>query len=214
MPLDSQNLALIVTNFGYLLTFIALAIKEIYWLRIILTLAQILQLTHAYFVNDPYKGFWTFIFVVINVYQIIILYLDRRDLPIPDEIKDLYENIFHTKSNREFLNFWDKGRVCQLENSMLIKTGDTQSDLMLILNGNADVIRKDKKIATLKRGQFIAEISYITGNPVSADIVINDELLFYTWDRNALNKLRKTNPITMSKLDRILTLDMAGKLTK
>ena len=93
MPLDSQNLALIVTNFGYLLTFIALAIKEIYWLRIILTLAQISQLTHAYIVNDQYKGFWTFIFVVINVYQIIILYLDRRDLPIPEEIKDLYENI-------------------------------------------------------------------------------------------------------------------------
>ena len=89
MPFDIQTKALIVTNIGYLLTFIALAVKEIYWLRIILTLAQVLQLTHAYFVNDPYKGFWTCIFVIINVYQIIILYLDRKDLPIPEEIKDL-----------------------------------------------------------------------------------------------------------------------------
>ena len=211
---DIHTQALIVTNIGYFLTFIALAIKEIYWLRIILTLAQILQLTHAYLANDPYKGFWTFIFVLINVYQIVLLYLDRQELPIPDEIKDLYENIFHTKSKREFLKFWDAGEICQVEDQAVIKSGDTQSDLLLILNGKADVIRDNNIITTLKRGQFISEISYITGNPTSADVIAKGELLFYNWNRKRLNKLRKSNPITMAKLDRILTLDMAGKLTK
>ena len=43
---------------------------------------------------------------------------------------------------------------------------------------------------------------------------VKGELLFYNWNRKKLNKLRKSNPITMAKLDRILTLDMAGKLTK
>ena len=105
MIFDVQSQALIVTNIGYLLTFIALAIKEIYWLRIILTLAQVLQLTHAYLVDDPYKGFWTFIFVIINVYQIIILYLDRQNVLIPEEIMDLYKNIFHVNivSSKNFL---------------------------------------------------------------------------------------------------------------
>ena len=106
------------------------------------------------------------------------------------------------------------GNVSQLENETIIKAGDTQADLLLILNGKADIIRDGKKITTLKRGQFIAEISYITGNPASADVVAQGELLFYTWDRGTLNKLRKSNPATMGKLDRILTLDMAGKLTK
>ena len=214
MIFDVQSQALIVTNIGYLLTFIALAIKEIYWLRIILTLAQVLQLTHAYLVDDPYKGFWTFIFVIINVYQIIILYLDRQNVLIPEEIMDLYKNIFHTKSNREFLHFWDKGKVCQIEKDTLIKTGDMQSDLMLILNGKADVMRDGNKIVSLERGQFIAEISYITGMPASADVIVQDELIFYTWNRDTLDLLRKSKPATMGKLDRILTLDMAGKLTR
>lgn len=214
LPLD-----VVVTNIGYLLTFIALAVKEIYWLRIILTLAQILQFTHAYLTwswygNDPSKMVWTFLFVIINVVQIIILYLNRREIPIPEEIKDLYENIFHTKSKREFLKFWDEGKVCQIENDTIIKTGDKQSDLMLILNGTADVVRGKDKVATLERGQFIAEISYITGNGVSADVSANGELLFYTWSRERLEKLRKNNPKTMSKLDRILTLDMANKLVR
>ena len=57
MSLVMQHQALIVTNIGYLLTFIALAIKEIFWFRIILTLAQVLQLIHAFLVDDPYKVF-------------------------------------------------------------------------------------------------------------------------------------------------------------
>ena len=209
MPVD-----IIIVNISYSLTFIALAIREIYWLRIILTIAQFGQLAHAYLRVDYSKGFWTTIFVIINIIQIIIIYLDRRDLPIPEEIKDLYDNIFHTKSRREFLKFWDAGKVCQLENETVVKSGDTQADLLLILNGKANVVRDGKKIATLERGQFIAEISYITGNPASADVIAQEELLFYTWPRDILNKLRKSNPGTMGKLDCILTLDMAGKLTR
>ena len=44
----------------------------------------------------------------------------------------------------------------------LITTGLTQSDPMLILNGYAIVVLGGYNIASLKRRQFIAEISYIT----------------------------------------------------
>ena len=209
MPVD-----IIIVNISYSLTFIALAIREIYWLRIILTIAQFGQLAHAYLRVDYSKGFWTTIFVIINIIQIIIIYLDRRDLPIPEEIKDLYDNIFHTKSRREFLKFWDAGKVCQLENETVIKSGDTQADLLLILNGKANVVRDGKKIATLERGQFIAEISYITGKPTSADVIIKEGATFYVWNRKSLEILRKSKPEIMSKLDRIITLDMAGKLIR
>ena len=80
---------------------------------------------------------------------------------------------------------------------------------MMILNGKAEVMRDGKHIATLGRSQFIAEISYITGKPASADVVSKEDLTYYVWNRNTLDKLRKTKPDTMNKLDRILTLDMA-----
>ena len=169
---------IIIVNLAYFLTLIALTVREIFWLRIILTLAQFGHLTHAYINIDYSKGIWTLIFVIINIIQIILIYLDRRKLAIPDEIQDLYNNIFHTKSNREFLHFWDQGNVCQLEKETLVKAGDTQADLMLILNGKADVIRDGKNIATLKRGLFMAEISYITGKPASADVFLKKDSHF------------------------------------
>ena len=83
-----------------------------------------------------------------------------------------------------------------------------------ILNGKADVMRDDKKIATLERGQFIAEISYITGKAASAEVVSPVRLTYYIWNRNNLDKFRKSKPATMGNLDSILTLDMAGKLIR
>ena len=106
------------------------------------------------------------------------------------------------------------GKLHHAHAQTLITAGDTQSDLMLILNGKAEVTRNGKNIATLERSQFIAEISYITGKPASANVVSKDDLTYYVWDRSILDKLRKSKPTTMNKLDRILTLDMAGKLTR
>ena len=81
-------------------------------------------------------------------------------------------------TNREFLNFWDHGKLHHVDKDTLITTDATQSDLMFILNGNA-VVREDNNVANLKRTQFIAEISYITGKPDSVDVISNEGLTFY-----------------------------------
>ena len=106
------------------------------------------------------------------------------------------------------------GKLHHAHAKTLITTGDTQSNLMLILNGKAEVTRNGKNIATFERSQFIAEISYIMGKPASADVVSSEGLTYYAWDRITRDKLRKSKPDTMGKPDSILTMDMAGKLTR
>ena len=205
---------IILLNLGYFLVFLALAIREILWLRVTITAGQSTLFTYSMLNGNYNIAFWNSLFILVNIIQIIILYRERQELVVPDEIQDLYDSIFHAKSHREFLNFWDQGKICQVDKESLITSGDTQTDLMLILNGKADVVRDGEKIATLDRGQFIAEISYITGKPASADVVPQGSLTYYVWDHNTLNKLRKSKPVTMGKLDSILTLDMAEKLTR
>ena len=209
-----MTIDIIFLHFSYLLTLLALSIRGILWLRIILTISQFGHLINAYMNVDANKGRWTIIFIVINLVQIMIIFRERRELLIPEQIRDLYENIFHTKTSREFLNFWNKGKIMHTNNEILINKGNNQKSLMLVLNGNAEVIRNDKKIAILERGQFIAEISYITGKPASADVMAIDDLTYYLWNGKTLEDLRKSHPAMMNKLDHILTLDMAGKLVR
>jgi len=198
---------------GYFLVFLALAIREILWLRITITFGQSTLLTYS-MINGNYNiAFWNSMFVLVNIIQIIIIYRERKQLDIPEEVQDIYESIFHTNTDRQFLYFWDHGKIGFVENTTIIKAGDIQKDLMLVLNGTAKVMRDKDVIAKLKRGQFIAEISYITGKTASADVEVGEGLTYMTWDREILDNLRKTKPVIMEKLDRILTLDIAEKLT-
>ena len=85
-----MNESIIILNLGYALTFIALAIREVLWLRSTLTGAQVTLFTyHFFYANNNYAAFWTAIFVLVNSYNIIKILLERRPKLIPDEIRDL-----------------------------------------------------------------------------------------------------------------------------
>ena len=85
---------LILLNLGYFLVFLALAIREILWLRITITVGQSTLFTYAILNGNYNIALWNSIFVLINIIQIVILYRERQEVVIPEEIRDLYENIF------------------------------------------------------------------------------------------------------------------------
>ena len=65
---------ILLLHTSYFITLIALAIREILWLRIILTISQLGHLSHSYMNLDFNKGIWIIIFIIINIIQIIIIY--------------------------------------------------------------------------------------------------------------------------------------------
>ena len=93
------------------ITLIALAIREILCLRLVLTVAQFGHLAHSYLHFDYNKGTWILIYILINIMQLFIIYRDRQAGMTPEQIRDLYNNIFSSMTNRELLNFWDHGKI-------------------------------------------------------------------------------------------------------
>ena len=154
--------SIIILNIGYALTFIALAIREVLWLRTTLTAAQISLFTYHFFYADNLSAaFWTAIFVAVNTYNIIKILLERRPKMIPEEIRDLYDGIFESLTSGEFLYFWNMGTIKSVNDKYLIRSGEYQKNLLLVLSGSADVEVNGKPIANLTRGTFIAEISFL-----------------------------------------------------
>ncbi len=114
--------SVIILNLGYALTFIALAIREVLWLRVTLTAAQISLFTyHYYYADNQSAAFWTAIFVIVNSYNIIKIILERRPKIIPDEIRDLYDGIFSNLTTREFLYFWNMGTIRSVKDEFFIR---------------------------------------------------------------------------------------------
>ena len=208
-----MNSELILLNFGYFLTFSALAIRDVLWLRIVLISSQICLFVYNFFyVSNYYASSWMVFFVTINSYMVFKILMERRVKIIPDEIRDLYEDIFRELTTSEFLYFWNMGTIKKYTDETIIKSGEKQNSLLLILSGRASVKVKDNVIAKLHRGSFIAEISFLTNEPASADVLSKDEVICILWKNDRLKSLKKENSGFWMKLQHALTEDLIKKV--
>ena len=180
-----MNESLFILNIGYALTFIALAIREVLWLRTTLTAAQISLFTYHYFyANNNSAAFWTAIFVFVNTYNIIKILLERRPKIIPDEIRDLYEGIFSNLTTSEFLYFWNMGTIKSVTDGYFIHSGEKQNNSLLVLSGE----------------------------PASADVHAIGEVIFISWKSDRLKNLQHQNPSFWMKLQHALSEDLIKKV--
>ena len=203
----------LIIHIAYLTTFIALAIRDVLFLRIILSFANILQIVYQYgYNNNPDIAIWNGLFLIINAIQVVKLIRERSPIKLPDEINDIYKNKFSDMTQREFLYFWNLGSQKDTTDSRLIKEGDYQKSLFLILSGNAQVSRDGRVIATLHRPEFVGEISFITREPASADVDTKTKLYYIEWDQKELRRVKESNPTFWTKLNQILGEDLAKKI--
>ena len=208
---------LIIINIGYGCAFIALAIKEVLWLRVILTLSFILRFFSSYtFSENINVAFWNFLFIAVNIFMIIKILDERRSRFIPHEIKDIKNTIFKSLTSKEFLYLWSLGKIKSSEKGLIVDEGIKQNKLMFILSGKALVKSNGKLLAILERGQFIAEMSLLTNEPTSAQVYVDDEndekVMYIEWNNNTLKRIENTNNPFWKKLHYILSSDITKKL--
>jgi len=99
-----------IIHFAYFTTFVALAIRDVLFLRVVLSFANILQVVYQYGFNDnPDIAIWNALFLMINTIQVFKLLRERSPVKIPDDIEDIYRSKFSDMTQREFLYFWNLG---------------------------------------------------------------------------------------------------------
>ena len=203
----------IIIHLAYLITFVALSIKDVLFLRIVLSVACFLQVIYQLgFNNNPDIAVWNTLFLITNLIQVVKLIKDRAPIKIPDDIVDIYRTKFSHMTHREFLYFWSLGKQKDVTDSTLIKEGEYQKSLFLILSGNAAVSRDGRVIATLHRPEFVGEISFITREPASANVDAKSKLYYIEWDQEELRRVKAKNSSFWTKLNQCLGEDLARKI--
>jgi len=201
-----------IQHLGYIFTFLALSIKDVLWLRVILATAQITLGIYQYMTMRYDVVFWNFIFTCVNFYHIFRIIQERKPVKIPEEIMDIYTKLFNKMTSREFVYFWNLGDIYITQNKTVIKEGDRVENLFLVLQGNPIISRESKELATLSRGSFIAEMSLVTEEPATADVVFNQEVKCMLWNQEQIRHLKKSNPDFWIKLHDVLSSDLIQKM--
>jgi len=86
------------------------------------------------------------------------------------------------------------------EGTKLAEEGKSGDDFYVILEGEAKVLRGNKRIARLLPGDFFGEIALIDGGPRTATVVAETPIIALTIDRKRFRKLLEDEPSVVTKM--------------
>jgi len=208
--------ALYLVHFGYLLQLFALLARDVLWLRGILVAAQSVLAFYAYLRGPeflPYV-FWNALFVGINAWWVARLLRERAAVKLPEELTELYEQHFAALAPPEFLRLWRDGERRVVTDTQLVQEGTRPDALYFLLAGVVSVRRHGKPLAELKAGNFVAEMSLLTGEKTTADVVAQGAVEYVAWPAAKLARLRQRNPMLWSKIQSVLGHDLVEKIKR
>jgi len=211
-----MDIGSLLLNLGFILTFIALAFKEILWIRVLLTLGYLFRfITQYIFEGNLNSSVWMIIFVIINLIQIIRIINERRKRFIEPKIFDIYESVFSSLTSYEFLSFWKIGIIKSArKDSKIIQNGEKSNSMLLLLNGKVKVQNGNVHIAYLPRGSFMGEMSFVSKKGASADVIADGDVSYIEWTNLELLKIKNNNKIFWTKIQNILLNDLIAKLKR
>ena len=120
--------------------------------------------------------------------------------------KELYETLFKDLSPVEYL------KITKIANWKTFKSGETiirqehlVTDLVLIYNGTVDVVVGKKKVAELKDGQFVGEMSFLTEKSATATCIVRHDTECLVWKQKEFKELLKRNPSLYYSIQSLLS---------
>ena len=193
-----MNIALIAGHLAFGLIAFSFLGKDILWLRVVSILASLFSVFYNYFIPDQPMWLainWNIIFVLVNLYHIAVIIYEKRPIKMAPKDKELYETLFRDLSPVEYL------KITKIANWKTFKSGETiirqehlVTDLVLIYNGTVDVVVGKKKVAELKDGQFVGEMSFLTEKSATATCIVKHDTECLMWKQPEFKDLLKRNP--------------------
>jgi hypothetical protein len=201
-----------------ILTMAAYLLKDILWLRLLTIASCFAGIAFNYFV--PATPLWTVIywnllFATINIVQVAIIIRERSGIHFTEEEKELHETLFKHFAPFEFMKLMRIAKWSTAKPGEVLAVEQQPIDrVMLIYNGRASVMNKGVEVAQLRDGNFIGEVSFITGGVASATVKVLDPTRYISWSKVDVQSLLKRNPSMTSAMQGMLSTDLSKKLAR
>ena len=211
-----MNIATIAGHLAFGLIAFSFLVKDILYLRFLSILASLFSVFYNFYI--PVEPMWlpigwNFVFVALNLYHIAVIIYEKRPVQMSPKHKELYETMFNDMTPVEFL------KITKIADWTHFKSGEiiTQQthkvpDLNLIYNGTVDVAVDGKKVAELKDGQFIGEMSFLTEKPATATCIVKHDSEVSVWKQEQFKELLKRNPSLYFTIQSLLSAQVSSAL--
>ena len=201
-----------VANVLYLFSYL---MRDILWLRILTVVAASCLIPWFYFRPEPLLApiYWNLLFTGINLWQIVVLLLERRPVHFLPHEQRLYEMVFRVLPPRDVKRLLGFAKWSEASPGERIVERNVWLDrLLLIYSGRVAVQLDDHRVTELHDGQFIGEMGFATEQRTSADVVAIAPTRYVWWPREALAHFLNDRVELRAAIELILGADLANKL--
>lgn len=204
-----------LVHIAYVLMLSAFVARDILWLRGLLVCAQIVLATYAALIQVTSIAGWNLLFMCINLYWVGRILHERRAVDLPPDLTGWYQQCFSPLSRGEFLRWWKAGhREWLRDDTRLTWDGVQPEALFFILAGTARVVRDGVFVCDLLPGQFIGEMSVITGEPANADVRTVGDAEVIWWRMADVLEMRERQPALWGRFQSVIGRDLVEKIIR
>jgi hypothetical protein len=203
----------ILYNSANVLYLVSYLVKDILWLRLVTVLAGTILIVNAVITDQPSSVAWNALFTAINLYRSWMLILERRPVKLSEEEQRLYARVFRSLTPHEFRNLLKLATWEDAPASKRIVEADRVLDrMMVIATGSMAVMVGEREIAHLGEGHFIGEMSFISGENPTADVVTKDASRYVAWKKEELRAFLAEHETLRAALQMVIGGDLVAKL--
>ena len=207
---------------GYALFVACFFCKDMLYLRALAVVGQIALIPYyidpsAQFDWGPYVGILcTAILVCVNFFYICVLLAERRPVHLTPVEQSMYDAVFSSLPLRAYRNLFRLGHITRPgDGELLIRRGSNIDNLYLVLDGEVEVVLDTGVTKVLTKGNFIGELSFITGQTTSADVMVKSpETTLLSWEKEKLVESLNNDRVLSNAFDLIINTDVGGKLRR
>jgi hypothetical protein len=204
-----------LVHFSNVLMLVAYSVTDILWLRWFAVAAALTNI--PYFLLQPTRLWppvvWACVFTIMNLYQIMRIYLERRPVELSEDEQTLYDLAFRSLRPREFVSLALIGEwKTAAAGDKVLMEGQPVSSICVAISGTVHVHRAGRDLGAIAPGCLIGTGLALTGDPSPVDATFTRTGRYMCWPVQSIRSFIDRRPDLRVTLQGLVSRDLALKL--
>jgi Cyclic nucleotide-binding domain len=190
--------------------------RNMVYLRVCFIMAAFFDVIYYFFAME--KPLWTplswsMAVVAINIYQVLRILYEKRFLNLSADEEKVFDMIGTKMDILNFKKFMRAGHWHEFgQHKEIITENEATERLFLLVDGEAEVRIHEKHVSTIKKGNFIGEMSFLSGELPSANVFTVTPSKILSWEKTKLRQLLEKNTELRHEIHSLFSKDLIMKL--
>lgn len=203
-------------HFTYFLLILSMLMRRMVTLRILAVGSGIAKIYYrAFLVVDPVSVLWEAIFVLVNIAQLLIIWYYEHHHRFAAEEQHFAQNMPEGVDRSAIKRLLDLSDLKRFEpGAQLTNQGEKVTKLIYIADGIVKIELGDKVVAICGPGDYVGELSFLSGNPASATATVVKTTRALVFEQAHLTASIEADAQLRRTLESALNRNLAGKLVR